>query len=200
LFREAYNNDINNYKFIIISGSCIPLKSFNNIYNKLTKDKRGNFNICPPNQQPQVSGSNSLNNLLNITKQKKISKSSNWFILNRLLVEKLCSIEKDNILKLYFNTVFAPAEYFYYTYIKSLNLESEIITVLNSAYNSTTFAGWTDMADYKEYPESIKYGQPNNYKHICKEELEYLINSKSLFGRKFEENCGGLENLLDLIK
>ena len=30
-------------------------------------------------------------------------------------------------------------------------------------------------------------------------ELEYLVKSKSLFGRKFEENCGGLDNLLKMI-
>ena len=34
---------------------------------------------------------------------------------------------------------------------------------------------------------------------ICQEELHYLVKSNSLFGRKFEEGCRGLENLLDMF-
>ena len=37
LFREAYK-DVDNYKFQIISGSCIPMKSFDFIYDKLIID------------------------------------------------------------------------------------------------------------------------------------------------------------------
>ena len=36
LFREAYK-DTDNYKFQILSGSCVPMKSFDFIYNKLIK-------------------------------------------------------------------------------------------------------------------------------------------------------------------
>ena len=49
LFREAYKDD-NNYKFVIVSNSCIPLKSFNYIYNKLTIDNYGYFNVQPQSQ------------------------------------------------------------------------------------------------------------------------------------------------------
>ena len=38
LFREAFDKDTANYKFIIVSGSCIPLKSFSHVYDKLTEN------------------------------------------------------------------------------------------------------------------------------------------------------------------
>jgi len=41
---------------------------------------------------------------------------------------------------------------------------------------------------------------PSEYKYICSEELEYLINSESLFARKFLPGCKGLENLIELIE
>ena len=164
LFRRAYNEDIENYKFIIVSGSCIPLKCFNFIYSELTKDNYGYFNVCP-----------------NV---HYLSKSSNWFILNRILVEQLC-FDKDNILNIDYKSVYAPAEYFYYTYIKLLQLESEIITTANSSNDATTFTNWGDM-DYK-YVNS--HNGLKNYNFISDEELTYLLNSKCFFGRKFNKEC-----------
>jgi hypothetical protein len=84
LFRKAYE-DQDNYKFMILSGACIPLKSFDYIYNKLTADTYGYFNICPQSQCfPNC------NYLLNVIDKKYIAKSHNWFILNRSLVNNLC--------------------------------------------------------------------------------------------------------------
>jgi hypothetical protein len=57
--------------------------------------------------------------------KKFISKSHNWFILNRTLVKNLCFDKDDYLIKNY-KTIYAPAEYFYYTFIKILNLENEI--------------------------------------------------------------------------
>ena len=56
------------------------------------------------------------------------------------------------------------------------------------------------MSNYKKFEGSrLIKNSPNAYTHISEAELKYLINSKSLFGRKFEENCSGLENLLELL-
>ena len=38
VLRKAFNEDSDNYKFIFVSGTCIPFKSFNYIYDVLTKD------------------------------------------------------------------------------------------------------------------------------------------------------------------
>ena len=51
------------------------------------------------------------------------------------------------------------------------------------------------------FKDSILVKQtPNEYKYICPEELEYLINSEILFARKFTPECNGLENLIELIE
>ena len=179
LFKKAYEDE-ENYKFIILSNSCIPLKSFNYVYDKLTADNNGYINVCPSEQCfPNC------NSLLNVIKKEFISKSSSWFIFNRKLVENLC-IDKDNIINEYYNTIYAPEEHYYYTYIKILNLENEIITTENVADGATTFTNWQGM-DYK-YPS--KRGL-KNYSNISRDELLYLLNSKSLFGRKFTRECIG---------
>jgi hypothetical protein len=181
LFREAYK-DADNYKFQILSGSCIPLKSFDFIYNKLMIDNSGYFNVCP-----EIQCFPNCNYLLNNIDKKFISKSHNWFILNRTLVENLC-FDKDEFLNKHYNTIYAPAEYFYYTFIKILNLENEVITTKNVANDATTFTNWEGM-DYK-YPSNRGL---KNYASITEDEILYLMNSNSLFGRKI--NIEGIESL-----
>lgn len=178
LFREAYKDE-NNYKFVIVSNSCIPLKSFNYVYNKLTMDNYGYFNVSPHSQCfPNC------NYLLQVMEKKNISKSHNWFILNRKLVKNLC-FDLDSFLKKHYKTIYAPAEYFYYTFIKILNLQNEIITTHNVAAGATTFTNWSDMEDYPYQDHSAL----KNYSFITQEELSYLLDSKSLFGRKFKTEC-----------
>ena len=182
LFREAYK-DKDNYKFMTLSGACIPLKSFDHIYNKLTQDSFGYFNACPSSQ----CFPNCLS-MLDFIEGEKIRKSHNWFILNRLLLEKLC-MDKDEIIKNIYKRVLFPEEYYYYTFICLQNLENEIITTPNLAVGPTTFTNWEGM-DYK-YVHN--YGL-KNYSYISQEELLYLLNSKSLFGRKFNVECNLLDN------
>jgi hypothetical protein len=191
LFRKAYTEDKENYKFVIVSGACIPLKSFDFMYDKLTSDNYGYFNTCP-----QTQCFPNCNYLLNFMEKKYISKSHNWFILNRKLVENLC-FNKDDYLNTHFKTIYAPAEYYYYTFIKLLNLENEIITTENQANNATTFTNWQGM-DYK-YPSTRSL---KNYAFISEEELTYLLNSDCLFGRKFYRECTSLINktYLDFIR
>jgi Core-2/I-Branching enzyme len=178
LFQTAYESDPDNYKFVIVSGSCIPFKSFSFIYDKLTRDNYGYFNVCP-----QIQCFPTCNPLLAFVKREHISKSHNWFILNRTLVEKLC-IGKDRILNEYYVNVYAPAEYYYYTYIKILNLEREVITTMNAASEASTFTNWQGM-NYK-YPCQ---GGLKNYSSISEQEIKHLIQSDCLFGRKFNREC-----------
>jgi hypothetical protein len=84
----------------------------------------------------------------------------------------------------HYNSIYAPAEYFYYTFIKFLNLENEIITTANVANDATTFTNWEGM-DYK-YPSNRGL---KNYTSITQDEIIYLMNSKCLFGRKFNREC-----------
>jgi hypothetical protein len=173
LFRTAYK-DPDNFKFVLLSGSCAPFKSFDHIYDILTRDHYGYLNTCPQEQCfPNC------NSLLSIIEKQHIGKAHQWIILNCILVENLC-IDKDDILNTQFNNIYAPEEYFYYTYIKILGLEDQIKTTLNSANEATTFTNWAGM-NYKYVTNrSIK-----NYTSISIEEIKYLLESPCLFGRKF---------------
>lgn len=188
LFNEAYK-DKDNYKFVILSNSCIPFKSFNHIYNKLTNDDYGYFNIssssqCFPN----------CNSLIEHIDKDLISKSHNWFILNRILVENL-TFDKEDYLKTVYKNVYAPAEYFYYTNIRILKLENQIITTDNISNNATTFTNW----EGNDYINPSRFGLMN-YNYISINELVYLLNSKCLFGRKFTKNCNDyLKNISQYI-
>lgn len=178
LFRKAYE-DPENFKFIILSDSCIPMKSFKYIYNHLTKDDKGYFYECKKSDCFPVCDT-----LIEYIEPEHISKSFNWFIINRNLVEALC-FDKDNILTSYYSSVYAPAEFFYLTFIRKLNLENNIICFQGEPTHAPTFANWSSV-DYK-YPNT-KEGL-KEYTTISKNELLYLMNSPCLFARKFEAEC-----------
>ena len=170
LFREAYEHDKENYKFILLSGACIPFKSFDHVYNKLSANPLGYFNICPVEQCFPTC-----NSLLTFLPKNIISKSHPWVIFNRKLVEQLC-FDKDELIKIMYKDVFAPAEYYYYTYVKILGLENEIVVTHNLSNDATTYTHWSE--------HGLK-----NYSSISSEELAYLVNSQCLFGRKFTKEC-----------
>ena len=77
LFLEAMK-DKDNFKFINISNSCFPMKSFDHIYKYLTADNYGHFI-----QQSKQSIKHIINELKSDIPSNKINKSSQWFILNR---------------------------------------------------------------------------------------------------------------------
>ena len=176
LFKKAYEDGC--YKIISLSQSCIPLKSFKYVYNFLTKDNFGHFNIAPSSQCfPRC------NKLLNYYDKKIIKKSSNWFILNNNICKLVAYYDKNIIDKEYNNIVF-PEEHYFITFIYNNNLQDEIITTPNIADDATTFTNWEGM-DYKY----VSNRGLKNYSFITVEELAYLLNSKSLFGRKFNREC-----------
>jgi len=178
LFQEAYK-DPDNYKFINLSGACIPFKSFDFIYNFLTKDEKGYFNTTPQSQCfPRC------NNLLQFYPKEVIQKSANWFILNRDLVEILALKDKKYIDTRY-KDIKASEEHYFITEIYYNNIRYQIVETMNFAEKATTFTNWKGY-DYKyvNKEDGVK-----NYKYITKEEWEYLKESPCLFGRKFYPEC-----------
>lgn len=182
LFNTALK-DNNNYKFINLSQSCVPVKSFDYIYDFLTKDNLGHFNVAPMEQVfPRC------NSLIEYYPKDKIKKSSQWFILNKEITKTVVNSDKENINKMY-SKIFAPEEHYYITTIYNNNLENQINITDNLAY-STTYTGWTDMKDYISFKnKKLKKTTPHDYEEISNEELDYLVNSECLFARKFQENC-----------
>lgn len=178
LFKKGYDDGC--YKFVILSQACIPLKSFDYIYEFLTKDDNGYFNICPNEQCfPRC------NELLKYYDYDEIKKSSSFFIINRNICYICINYNINEYKKRYIN-IFSPDEHFFITEIYKNKLENEIITTPNIADGATTFTQWCDM-DYKFNDKNNK--GLKNYSYISDEELEYLMNSKSLFARKFNIDC-----------
>ena len=191
LFKEAFND--NNYKVISLSGSCIPVKSFDHVYNYLTRDNYGHFNVASKKYLfPRC------NILLKRYDKEHINKSSEWFILNRNIIEHINKISKNEIDEMY-SDIYAPEEHFYITLVYANNLQDSIKIDNNLSY-STTFTGWPDMTDYKKFSTSIlKKNEPNEYIKIGDDELQYLVNSSSLFARKFTSECN-LDKLYSLLR
>lgn len=178
LFKRAFEDGCD--KIISLSQSCIPFKSFNYVYDFLTKDDLGHFNVAPQTQCFPKCVS-----LLSYYNKSCIQKSYNWFILNRKICEIVLNCSKDEI-NLIYKDLYAPEEHYYITMVHKYNLQNEIIATLNLSNGATTFTNWVGM-DYKYVTDrSLK-----NYSSITEEELLYLLNSKCLFGRKFNRECVG---------
>lgn len=176
LFKKAYEDDC--FKIISLSQACIPFKPFDYIYDFLCKDNYSHFNIASQNSCfPRC------NDLLKYYNKNTIQKSSNWFILNRRICELCINYDKIEIDKIY-TSITSPEEHFFVTIVFYNNLQNEIIATPNLSNDATTFTNWSDMG----YKYTSIYGL-KNYDIIDKEELLYLLNSKCLFGRKFNKQC-----------
>lgn len=175
LLQEAMK-DNDNQHMIFISNSCIPLKSFDFIYSDLDT-KFSYFNIfshsaCFPR----------CNKTIRFINEKYIQKAAQWCILNRKHTELMINHTKYIDWFHYARTV--PDEHCYITNIFYHRLQNEIIATPGLATDATTFTNWEGM-NYK-YPST---NELKNYDVIEEEELLYLLDSKSLFGRKFTVKC-----------
>jgi hypothetical protein len=190
ILKEALK-DKNNQHFVWLSDSCIPIKSFNYIYNYLDT-KKSYYNICPDEQVfPRA------NNVLKYVDRQNIKKANMASVINRK--HALLFADSDHQIDTWFKDINNVDEIVYITLLFHNNLQDELVLTPNVAAGSIIFAQWADMKNYKVFNNSKKKND-YTYEYICPEELKYLITSKSLFARKFVKNCKGLENLLELIK
>lgn len=178
LLYEKALEDPQNKKFITVSNSCIPVKNFNYIYNFLMNDNdKSYFNQAevPSYIYEQIKG--------NYTETKK---ASQWFVINRELTETIVKHKNDTV---YFESVHAPDEIFFLTTIFKYKPNKSNIEIVNNIPFATTFTNWYNM-NYK-YPKNDNNtgSGPYNYPIISEDELLYILNSKSLFARKFNKNC-----------
>jgi hypothetical protein len=180
LIKEALK-DKSNKHFVFLSGSCIPLKSFNYIYNYLDP-KYSYFHIAHPDDCfPDCKVA------LQYIPKTHINKASQWCILNRHHSELLIKGADDYLL--WFKDTYAPDELCYISYLSYIFKDKLYDEIISTSYDSppevaTTFANWEDM-NYKYASER----ELKNYKNISEDELEHLLRSKSLFGRKFKPSC-----------
>jgi len=189
ILKEALKDPLNHH-FIWLSGACIPIKSFNYVYNYLDV-KKSYYNIGSDKRVfPRA------NYALNYIDKTKIKKANMASIINRKHAELF--VNNDNNIKKWFKNIKNVDEHAYISLLYYYNLQNELILTDNIASGAIIFAQWSDMKNYKIFNKSIKEND-FTYKYICNEELEYLINSDSLFSRKFLPECKGLENLNNML-
>ena len=134
------------------------------------------------------------NYLLKYLKKNNIKKANMASIICRKHAELFLKNNKN--IKLWFDNMYPEVadEDAHVSLLHHYGLQNELVLTYNIAAGAIIFARWPDMCNYKLLDKSIKKNA-YTYTHICQEELDYLLNSKSLFGRKFSETCAGLENL-----
>jgi len=179
LIEEAYK-DPAVVKTINLSQSCIPFKSFDHVYEALTRDNNSHFNLMPLNSWSVTV----IGPATHYVPREEISKAANWFVLNRKHAE--CCLQHLEYLE-YFRSVHSPEEFLYITLLRKYAPEDMVCTDY-SAEGATTFTNWahSDSGMVYKYPvdTSIK-----SYSQISEEELNYLLSSPCLFGRKFTSDC-----------
>ena len=162
--------------FVFLSGTCVPFKNFDYVYKNLNENY-SYFNITDQKQCfPRC------NKTIELIDKQIINKSSQWCILNKKHANIMVN-EKDYLNWFdYSDTV--PDEHCYITKLFYNKLQDELKTTNNIATGATTFVNWQGM-DYK-YPSTRGL---KNYICISKDEIVHILDSKSLFGRKFRRNC-----------
>jgi hypothetical protein len=184
MLREALK-DKDNKKFVNLSQSCIPFKSFDHVYSFLTSDDKAHFFHAAKRHKcfPRCDS------LLEYIPRNKIDKSNQWFILNRIIAER-SSMEKSFYLDYLYKDVYAPEEHYYITLVNELGLQDTVDYTDTYMDQATTFVNWNVPGLKYKYKSQEKMREhPKEYFEIQKEELNYLLNARCLFGRKFHKDC-----------
>jgi len=191
-------DDKDNIKFIIVSESCLPIKSFNKFYNMLSNDpiNTSYLNLSKIN----IKSFQQYHNKNNIIKSNNLIKHSGWWCLSRHHVKKLI-INKD-VNK--FQNIVAGDEYILSLIYPSDNIKNVEIT----------YANWTfNLNEIQEISNKIKYyynlkdtqntniydkkilnlrikksnlgSHPKTYTKLSSDELNEIKKSTAFFYRKF---------------
>lgn len=167
LIKTALEDSENDH-FIILSNSCIPIKPFSQLALKLDLSY---FNISV-NQRNCFPHCDSL--LAHIPREQ-IQKASQWCILNRRHAASMLEEDRTN----WFEVLFAADEHYYITMLYRMNFQDELCTTPDVQWGATTFCNWIEADG----------NSPRTYHSITEEELRVLMDSGSLFARKFAKTC-----------
>lgn len=210
LLEAAFKNK-DNYKFVYISNSCVPIKSAEVVYNELivnnatyadTRQRLTKWDI-----EHRYKKHSHLLDKYNITKFNFI-KHSGWFVLNRQHAQVL--LDHKDIFK-YFNEIDAGDENVL-SILKAnqMKIQERIITCVKwdthsySKYVKEKEKLWKiyDSTDDKEKKRRIKKiidkkkkevlqktTHPKCYAKITKDDLNEFKNDNCLFVRKISSKC-----------
>lgn len=175
LYKEAIKDEDVEY-CILLSGSCIPIKSFDHVYETLLSSNGKSIS--------NIMGSGRLgfgNNIIPVPR-KNIGKHEQWIIVNR----QHCKYVAEELWRIQFifkrKDIHPPDELWFNTFMKLNGKDSEII------YRKTTFTNW--------YKQGIVH--PKTYESITDEELETILSSECFFARKFVRDSFTNEQLVKI--
>jgi hypothetical protein len=180
---ELAFKDENNKKFILLSGTHIPLHKFDFIYNILLKNDNSYFSFEHYKNQTSdlLDRFKTINNFKNYD-LNNWNYASQWSILNRNITKFILDNEEE------FITIFSkskyPDEYAYINYL----FENKIFKNLTN--KKTTYISLVPSVDKKKY-RSVPHTFDNNE---IDERLINNIKSSYLFMRKVVNTCDINEN------
>ena len=196
LFKASLK-DKDNKKFIILSESCLPIKSFNKLYKFLANDNI-HTSYIDFWEMPEKDH-NLLKSKLPSFKYK-LKKHSAWFCLSRHHIKKL--LLTPEIYK--FSKILVGDENFLTLLHSSNNIKDFTINYANWTYSKEKIIKLNkklkNLYEKKEKELTNKYDKdinklrkqksilgkhPKTYDKISKDEFREMKNSKSFFFRKF---------------
>ena len=210
LLNEAIKNK-DNYKFIFVSNSCIPLKSSSDIYDELIKDECSyldlNHSMTDWDIEHRYKKFKSQLDLFGINKSNYI-KHTGWFILNRYHTELLLR-KKDQFI--FFNKIPAGDEHFL-SILKAnqMKLIHKVVTCVEwdkksypqyIKYKTKLWKKYDSISDEVEKKKLLqlinkakkiamdKASHPKTYTTITKNDLQSFKNCNCFFVRKIDPQC-----------
>lgn len=190
LLHEALK-DQQNERFVFLSNSCIPLKSFEHIYKSVFSNDLCRFNAA---KEEHIFERNRGRKLARVFGRENVKKASQWSILTRPIA-RILSTSGDVL-----TACFKPGkrdladEYFYLSYLYYLGKEDQIDQSPYAVTDCSTFEFWNDKI--YEFSDDFTSTHPENwdrrlktYFNISTIELNFLLSAPCYFGRKFVKDC-----------
>lgn len=214
LLKEAIKDKDNEF-FILVSESCIPIKSFNKFYNFLFKKKKYSFIRKFDIGITEYDKKARLINLRNKDKYNIIKHYANW-VLSRHHVKKLLIkiddvknfLNVDNQDEFFLSIIYNEQNFINYEIINVdwrniLNFREQLDKVyynINEIHENKNIIEENDkLKDAKEMVLREVSKHPKTYYYVNLSNIKELINTKSFFARKFDKKSNVLEYKDQLI-
>ncbi len=146
-------------RFVLLSDSTIPIRSFDQVYERLAAETRSIFAYASdPELWPRCEP------LLEYLPRSVVAKSHQWAVLNRKHAQLLVDHEAECLG--WFTDVFAADEHVWITMLHHWGLENEVVDGL------TTYVEWPG-------------GNLRAFDRLSGSDIETILASECLFARKF---------------
>jgi hypothetical protein len=193
---EAAINDGCDYVFLL-SGSCVPIHSFNYIYRELEKRPQSRIHYCPEKVEHGYFGISETKRRYESAEEIKkyvdlnnFIKSEQWVGLKKEDALIVCK-KRGTALK-YFNGVFAADEHYIPTV---LNKEGVLSSCINSPI---TYTNWSDNVDWRHPVKYLRFN--DKILNVAMETGAFFMRKASVFGNSYSANLKYAKKIISLPK